>query len=125
MLETELTDTDVVQSPCTFIEPVALCRELHVEVTSCVLDSKFWATCHSPQTAVNRAVNSDKVHALATHSSHIHRETRSVSENPGVSQVKLIHFLLRILCSYYGKDTPKENLLSFLGAKNTRSSYRR
>ena len=43
-----------------------------------------------------------------------------MGENPGVSQVKLIHFLLRILCSYYGKDTLKENLLSFLGAKNTR-----
>ena len=30
-------------------------------------------------------------------------------------QVKLVHFLLRILCSYYGKDKLKKNLL----AKNT------
>ena len=122
VLETEFTDTDVVQSPCTFIEPVAFCHELHVETaTSCVLDSKFCATCHSPETAVNSDVNSDKVHANVMHpSSHIHRETRGVSENPGVSQVKLFHFLLRILCSYYGTDTLKKNLLSFLGAKNTR-----
>ena len=122
VLETEFSDTDVVQSPCTFIEPVAFCRELHVETaTSCVLDSKFCATCHSPETEVNSNVNSDKVHANVMHpSSHIHCETRNVSENPGVSQVKLVHFLLRILCSYYGKDTLKENLLSFLRAKNTR-----
>ena len=122
VLETEFSDTDVVQSPCTFIEPVAFCRELHVETaTSCVLDSKFCATCHSPETAVNSDVNSDEVHANFMHpSSHIHCETRSVSENPGVSQAKLVHFLLRILCSYYGKDTLKKNLLSFLGAKNTR-----
>ena len=85
VLETEFTDADVVQSPCTFIEPVAYCRELHVETaTSCVLDSKFCTTCHSPETAVNSDVNSDKVHANATHPSHIHHETRSVSENPGV-----------------------------------------
>ena len=85
VLETESTDTDVVQSPCTFIEPVAFCRELHVETaTSCVLDSKFCATCHSPETEVNSDVNSDKVHANVMHpSSHIHCETRSVSENPG------------------------------------------
>ena len=125
VLETEFTesDADVVQSPCTFIEPVAFCRELHVETaTSCVLDSKFCATCHSLETAVNSDVNSGKVHANVMHpSSHIHYETRSVSENPGVSQVKLVHFLLRILCSYYGKDTLKENLLSFLRAKNTRA----
>ena len=122
VLETEFTDADVVQSPCTFIEPVAFCRELHVETaTSCVLDSKSCTTCHSPETAVNSDVNSDKVHANVMHpSSHVHCETRSVSENPGVSQVKLAHFLLRILCSYYGKDTLKENLLSFLRAKNTR-----
>ena len=121
VLETEFSDAHVVQSPCTFIEPVAFCRELHVETaTSCVLDSKFCATCHSPETAVNSDVNSDKVHTNATHPTRFHRETRSVSENPGVSQVKLFHFLLRILCSYYGKDTLKKNLLSFLGAKNTR-----
>ena len=115
-VETELTDAEVVQSPCTFIEPVVLCRELHVEtVTSCVLDSTFHATCHSPEPAVNRSANSDRVHVNASHPSRTHRETRSVSENPGVSQVKLVHFLLRILCSYYGKDTLKKNLL----AKNT------
>ena len=74
------------------------------------MDSKFRATCHSPETAVNRSVNSDKVHANV--------QTRSVSENPDISQVKLVHFLLRILCSYYGKDTLKK-LLSFLDAKNT------
>ena len=115
-VETELTDAEVVQSPCTFIEPVVLCRELHVETaTSCVLDSTFHTTCHNPEPAVNRSVNSDRVHVNASHPSRTHRETRSVSENPGVSQVKLVHFLLRILCSYYGKDTLKKNLL----AKNT------
>ena len=109
-VETEPPDAEVVQSPCTFIEPVVLCRELHVETaTSCVLDSTFH-TCHSPEPAVNRSVNVN-----ASHPSHTHCETRSVSENPGVSQVRLVHFLLRILCSYYGKDTLKKNLL----AKNT------
>ena len=115
-VEKELTDAGVVQSQCTFIEPVVLCRELHVETaTSCVLDSTFHATCHSLEPAVNRSANSDRVHVNASHPSRTHRETRSVSENPGVSQIKLVHFLLRILCSYYGKDTLKKNLL----AKNT------
>ena len=115
-VETELTATEVVQSPCTFIEPVVLCRELHVETaTSCVLDSTFHTTCHSPEPAVNRSVNSDGVHVNASHPSRTHRETRSVSENPGISQIKLVRFLLRILYSYYGKDTLKKNLL----AKNT------
>ena len=115
-VETELTDSKVVQSPCTFIEPVVLCREFHVETaTSCVLDSTFNATCHSSEPAVNRSANSDRVHVNASHPSRTHRETRSVSEYPGVSQIKLVHFLLRILCSYYGKDTLKKNLL----AKNT------
>ena len=85
-VETELTDAEVVQSPCTFIEPVVLCRELHVETaTSCVLDNTFHATCHSPETAVNRSVNSDRVHVNASHPSSTHRETRSVSENSRVS----------------------------------------
>ena len=115
-METEVTDAEVVQSPCTFIEPVVLCRELHVETaTSCVLDSTFHATCHSPEPAVNRSVNSDRVHVNASHPSRTHHETRSDSENPGVQKVKLVRFLLRILCSYYGKDTLKKNLL----AKNT------
>ena len=106
-VETELTDAEVVQSPYTFIEPVVLCRKLHVETaTSCVLDSTFH-TCHSPEPAVNRSVNVN-----ASHPSRTHRESRSVSENPGVSQVKLGRFLLRILCSYYGKDTLNKNLLA-------------
>ena len=84
-VETKLPDAEVVQSPCTFIEPVVLCRELHVETaTSCVLDSTFHATCHSSEPAVNRSVNSDRVHVNALHPSRTHRETRSVSENPGV-----------------------------------------
>ena len=73
------------------------------------------ATCHSPETAVNRSVNSDRVHVNAKHPSRTHHESRSVSANPGVPKVKLAYFLLRILCSYYRKDTLKKNLL----AKNT------
>lgn len=48
-VEMKLTDAEVVQSLYTFIEPVVLCHELHVETaTSCILDRKFRATCHSP-----------------------------------------------------------------------------
>ena len=81
----------------------------------------FWIThftrhaCHSSETAVNRSVNSDRVHVNASHPANTHRETRSVSETPGLSQGKLAHCLLGLFCSYYGKDTLK-NLL----AKNTR-----
>ena len=64
------------------------------------------------------SVSSDRVHVNASHPSCTHRKTRSVSESPGVSQVKLAHFLSRIVCSYYGKDTLKKNIL----AKNTRVS---
>lgn len=57
-------------------------------------------------------VNSDKVHVDTTRPSRIHHETRSVSENPGKSQVKLAHSLLRILCSYYIKDPMNKNFLA-------------
>lgn len=64
------------------------------------------------------SVSSDRVHVNASRPSCTHCKTRSVSESPGVSQVKLAHFLSRLVCSYYGKDTLKKNLL----AKNTRVS---
>ena len=38
VLETEFNDTELVQNPCTFIEPVVLCHELHVESGT----SAFW-----------------------------------------------------------------------------------
>ena len=79
VLETEFNE--VVQRPYTFIEPVVLCRELDVETAaSCVLGGKFRVTRHSPGTAVNRSVDSDKVHM------HANAKTRSVRENPDLSQ---------------------------------------
>ena len=104
------------KAPARLSNEQFFCHELLVETaTSCVLDGTFHAQCHSPETM---SVSSDRVHVNASRPSCTHRKTRSVSESPGVSQVKLAHFLSRLVCSYYGKDTLKKNIL----AKNTRVS---